>query len=88
MVTYPDEQTEYPHPDHLRVHEISMAAFDAAGDPDRYPEAGEPFTPLKLYYTVWPRERWLGDAREVPRARSRIPVRRQVARAHRSRDEP
>jgi mycothiol S-conjugate amidase len=60
MVTYPDEQTEYPHPDHLRVHEISMAAFDAAGDPVRYPEAGEPFTPLKLYYTVWPREQWLG----------------------------
>ena len=27
-----------------------MAAFEAAGDPDRYPEAGEPWQPLKLYY--------------------------------------
>jgi len=59
MVTYPDEQHEYPHPDHLRVHEISMAAFEAAGDPDRYPETGPAFAPDKLYYTVWPRKRML-----------------------------
>jgi mycothiol S-conjugate amidase len=57
MVTYPEEQHEYPHPDHLRVHEISMAAFEAAADPERYPEAGPPFAPSKLYYTVWPRRR-------------------------------
>jgi mycothiol S-conjugate amidase len=57
MVTYPDDQSEYPHPDHLRVHEISMIAFDAAGDPDRFPEAGEPFAPSKLYYNRWPRQR-------------------------------
>ncbi len=58
MLTYPDEQTEYPHPDHLRVHEISVIAFDAAGDPDRFPDAGAPFAPLKLYYSVWPAERF------------------------------
>ena len=57
MVTYPAEQHEYPHPDHLRVHEISVAAFEAAGDPDRFPAAGPPWTPSKLYYTVWPRRR-------------------------------
>ena len=28
-------------------------AFDAAGDPDRYPELGEPWQPLKLYYSAW-----------------------------------
>lgn len=49
LLTY-DEQGGYPHPDHIRTHEISVAAFDAAGDPARYPEAGEPFQPLKLYY--------------------------------------
>ena len=58
IITYPDEQTEYPHPDHLRVHEISMVAFDAAGEADRFPEAGPPFTPSKLYYSVWPAERF------------------------------
>jgi mycothiol S-conjugate amidase len=59
IVTYPDEQTEYPHPDHIRVHDISLLAFDAAGDPERYPESGEPYSPLKLYYSVWPRSRML-----------------------------
>jgi mycothiol S-conjugate amidase len=54
IVTYPDGQNEYPHPDHLRVHEISMLAFEAAGDPDAFADAGEPYQPLKLYYTVWP----------------------------------
>jgi mycothiol S-conjugate amidase len=50
IVTYADDQKGYPHPDHLRVHEISVIAFDAAGDPSAYPDSGEPFTPLKLYY--------------------------------------
>jgi mycothiol S-conjugate amidase len=59
VVTYPEEQTSYPHPDHLRVHEITMIAWDAAGDPSRYPEAGPPWAPSKLYYTVWPRRRML-----------------------------
>jgi mycothiol S-conjugate amidase len=53
IITYPEEQTQYPHPDHLRVHEISVLAFDAAGDPDAYPEAGAPYEPAKLYYSVW-----------------------------------
>ena len=57
VVTYPDEQSRYPHPDHLRVHEISDIAFDAAGDPERFPDAGEPWQPLKLYYTTWSRAR-------------------------------
>jgi mycothiol S-conjugate amidase len=57
VVTYPEEQNEYPHPDHLRVHEITMAAWDAADHPSRFPDAGEPHGPQKLYYTMWPRQR-------------------------------
>jgi mycothiol S-conjugate amidase len=53
VVTYPDEQSQYPHPDHLRVHEISVLAFDAAADPAAFPEAGPPFAADKLYYTTW-----------------------------------
>jgi mycothiol S-conjugate amidase len=53
VVTYGDEQSQYPHPDHLRVHDISVAAFDAAGDAGRFPDAGEPYAPAKLYYTVF-----------------------------------
>jgi mycothiol S-conjugate amidase len=57
IVTYPDRQDGYPHPDHLRVHDISIVAFDAAGDPDRFSDAGEPWQPLKLYYTMWSAKR-------------------------------
>jgi mycothiol S-conjugate amidase len=50
LVTY-DENGGYPHPDHIRTHEVSVAAFDAAGDPERFTEAGVPWQPLKLYYS-------------------------------------
>lgn len=50
VLTYPEDQSRYPHPDHVRVHDVSVAAFDAAGDPERFPEAGPPWQPLKLYY--------------------------------------
>jgi mycothiol S-conjugate amidase len=49
MTTY-DENGGYPHPDHVMCHRVSVAAFEAAGDPTRYPDAGEPWQPLKLYY--------------------------------------
>jgi len=50
VVTTYDENGGYPHPDHIKCHEISVAAFDAAADPERFPDAGEPWQPLKLYY--------------------------------------
>ncbi|MGW7683706.1 mycothiol conjugate amidase Mca [Kribbella sp. NPDC054772] len=50
VVTTYDENGGYPHPDHVMCHQITVAAFEAAGDKDAYPELGEPFQPLKLYY--------------------------------------
>ena len=59
MTTY-DENGGYPHPDHIRCHVVSVGAFEAAGDPEAYPAAGEPWQPLKLYYNVgFSRERIL-----------------------------
>jgi mycothiol S-conjugate amidase len=60
IVTYHEDQSGYPHPDHLRVHDISAVAFDAAGDPGAFPDAGAPWQPLKLYYTVWSRAQMVG----------------------------
>ena len=57
IVTYPDERKGYNHPDHLMVHDISLPAFEAAGNPEKYPDSGEPWQPLKLYETVWSRAR-------------------------------
>lgn len=50
VVTTYDENGGYPHPDHIRCHDVSIAAVDAAGDPEAYPTAGAPWQPLKLYY--------------------------------------
>ena len=52
MLTY-DESGGYPHPDHIKTHQVAVEAFEAAADPDRYREAGgEPWQPLKMYYFV------------------------------------
>jgi mycothiol S-conjugate amidase len=49
MTTY-DETGGYPHPDHIRCHEVSMAAYEAAGDHRLFPAAGTPWNVHKLYY--------------------------------------
>ncbi|PID96140.1 MAG: mycothiol conjugate amidase Mca [Actinomycetales bacterium] len=49
MTTY-DEHGGYPHPDHIMTYTVSMAAFEAAGQPTAYPRAGAPWQPLKIYY--------------------------------------
>jgi mycothiol S-conjugate amidase len=64
MTTY-DERGGYPHPDHIKTHQISVHAFEAAGDPERYPDLGEPWQPSKLYYHMsftLPRTRALHEA--------------------------
>lgn len=57
VVTYSDNQRGYQHPDHLRVHDASVPAYQAAGDPAFHPELGAPWAPQKLYYIVWSRAR-------------------------------
>ena len=52
VITTYDEHGGYPHPDHIRCHDVSVEAFEAAADPDRYASAGEPWQPLKLYYQM------------------------------------
>ena len=60
VLTYGDDQKGYPHPDHLRVHEVTMAAVDAAADPTRHPEEGAPWQVAKVYWSVWSRARMVG----------------------------
>ena len=50
VVTTYDERGGYPHPDHIMCHKITVAAFDAAADPDAYADSGPPWQPGKLYY--------------------------------------
>ncbi|GAA1807792.1 mycothiol conjugate amidase Mca [Nesterenkonia flava] len=50
VITAYDESGGYPHPDHIMSHRIAVEAYHAAGDPERYPDCGEPWQPQKLYY--------------------------------------
>jgi mycothiol S-conjugate amidase len=51
VITTYDENGGYPHPDHIMTHKISMIAYEAAGDPERYPEIDLPaWQSSKLYY--------------------------------------
>jgi mycothiol S-conjugate amidase len=50
VITTYDENGGYPHPDHIMCHVVTMKAWETAGDPAAYPEAGAPWQPLKLYY--------------------------------------
>lgn len=51
VITY-NEQGGYPHPDHLMTHTVSMAAIDAASEPEYRPDLGEAWQALKVYYDV------------------------------------
>ncbi|MGI8824300.1 MAG: PIG-L family deacetylase [Chloroflexota bacterium] len=63
LVTY-DERGGYGHPDHVTAHEVTTAAVEAAGDPDRYPEIGLPsWSVPKFYNSANPRSiwHWIGE---------------------------
>lgn len=49
LISY-DENGGYPHPDHIMSHRICLEAWERSGDGSFYPDAGEPWEPLKLYY--------------------------------------
>src|SRR3954452_23564185 len=53
VVTY-NEVGGYGHPDHIQAHRVTIAAFEAAADPGRHPDAGPAWQPAKLYYTALP----------------------------------
>jgi LmbE family N-acetylglucosaminyl deacetylase len=52
----------YGHPDHIKIHQATLMAYFVAGDPRAYPahlkDGLEPWSPLKLYWTAFPRSRW------------------------------
>ena len=73
IITYGDDQRGYPHPDHLKVHDISNPAFERAGDPSWYPELGPPWQPSKLYYSTWSKARLIAVHEGMLRIRGESP---------------
>ncbi len=59
VVTYPEDQGNYQHPDHLRVWDITLPAVERARDASYRPELGAAWSVSKIYYTMWSRARIL-----------------------------
>jgi len=70
IVTY-DENGAYGHPDHIKAHQVAVAAFEKAADPKFAPGTGDPWQPSKLYYTVVAR-RLLQEAMDIMRAQGKV----------------
>jgi LmbE family N-acetylglucosaminyl deacetylase len=49
MITF-DPIGGYKHPDHIYIHKATVAAFEAAGEPQAYLGDLPPYQPQKLYY--------------------------------------
>jgi LmbE family N-acetylglucosaminyl deacetylase len=57
VVTF-DPVGGYRHPDHIAIHQATVKAFYAAGDPAVYPGEEQAYQPQKLYFHTFPRG-WL-----------------------------
>ncbi len=49
VITF-DVKGGYGHPDHIAIHHHTVAAFHAAADPARFPEAGPAWQAARLFY--------------------------------------
>ena len=58
----------YGHPDHIAAGKHASAAFDLAGNPEVYPEAGQPWQPVRLFHAAMLRrnfKKMIQTAREM-----------------------
>jgi LmbE family N-acetylglucosaminyl deacetylase len=53
VVLCDNEHGGYGHPDHIKLHQATVQAFAAAADGTRFPEAGPPHRPDRLYFTTF-----------------------------------
>lgn len=69
IVTH-DQEDVYGHPDHVAMSRYAEAAFEAAGDPEKYPDqlnrGIEPYSPRRLFYVAIPISRILALAKTIP----------------------
>jgi len=72
LVTY-DENGGYGHPDHIRAHQVAVAAFEAAGDASRFSDTGPSWSTARLYYAVVPRSGFVRLAERLRAAGIEVP---------------
>ena len=54
-----DAHEFYPHPDHLRIHDLTVDIVAATADEQRFPHAGEPWSISRVYAPVFTSSRIL-----------------------------
>ena len=69
IITYRDEQNFYPHPDHIRVHEISGPRVRRGGRPRRVSRRRRPVAAVEALLRVLVDRAGQGAAPGVPRPR-------------------
>jgi mycothiol S-conjugate amidase len=57
ILTYPEIQDRYPHPDHIRVYQVTMRAAELAADFTVEIEGLEAYDVPKIYYHIWTKGR-------------------------------
>lgn len=56
VITYGEDQQGYPHPDHLKVHDITGPAVERAAD-DAFVSGDSPWQVSKIYWSAWSKAR-------------------------------
>jgi len=76
LITF-DAWGGYGHPDHIQMHKAALMAFWMAGDARYFPEQLtnelQVWTPLKLYFNVWPRSRFTAYVEHLQKEGQEIP---------------
>jgi N-acetyl-1-D-myo-inositol-2-amino-2-deoxy-alpha-D-glucopyranoside deacetylase len=72
MVTY-DANGNYGHPDHINAHRVAVAAWEAAADASRFPDAAPPHEVAKLYEMAFNRDRWTALTAEMQARGIKLP---------------
>jgi LmbE family N-acetylglucosaminyl deacetylase len=62
-----DPSGGYGHPDHIAVHKHTLSAYEAAGDPDRFPQAGPAWQPSRLFWGAFTMKRFARMFMELER---------------------
>ena len=57
ILTYPEVQDRYPHPDHIRVYQVTIRAVELAADPAVELDGLAAFDVPKIYYHIWTKGR-------------------------------
>lgn len=83
-----DDHEYYPHPDHLRVHDLSLKAFEAAGDAQQFPEAGPAWAPDRLFAPVFSRDRLVALHEAMLARNLESPLTRWLERIPEGEDSP